>query len=203
MKNDGIRVYAPQESLGEIFRDIAKEKDLLGFIMTLAENTNTGFSICAANENNTPYIIARYKGADVERFAAEGSEMFSKCAVALYKKYIDPAPAGEEKEEKTEDEEEQEAEVEDSFEYIEDEIYQREDELSLALGDFLEVALCSEEPIIDDDVFGEILEDILMLLAKRYGISVYRPAFVEDSNGSSVVEYPYDEFLGEDVSGQT
>jgi hypothetical protein len=79
----------------------------------------------------------------------------------------------------------------------EDTIYEREDELILALSDFLQVALCCPEDVELDDMYGsnivtQILDGFCEYLSNEHCISIYRPTFLQGENGEDIyTEYPY------------
>ena len=93
---------------------------------------------------------------------------------------------------------------------MEDIVYEREDELCLAMSDFLETLLikavysasyvggddCLNAIDIDEDyievISDEILDSLCRFLNKRYHISVYRPRLIEKDNKEMLLEYPYD-----------
>ena len=82
----------------------------------------------------------------------------------------------------------------------EDIIYEREDELHLAMGDFLQTVLKengSGAEIIDLyglDMVDEILDFILHYLTTKYCFKICRPMIItEDDMGNKIyVEYPYE-----------
>lgn len=80
----------------------------------------------------------------------------------------------------------------------EDIICEREDELRMALFDFLDIVSDSRaDSSIDtygESIMDEMLNDILTILSDQYGVDVYRPRFVEYPNGEEYFdEYPYNE----------
>ena len=84
-------------------------------------------------------------------------------------------------------------------------IEMREEELDLSLEYFLNDILCGAgcdkfdvdlSAMIED---GAIKDDILELLARKYGLPIYRPMYLEDERGEEFFEeYPYDFMVFED-----
>ncbi len=80
-------------------------------------------------------------------------------------------------------------------------MYEREDELYMALQDFLAVVLQEkEEGITVADLYGndmveEILDHFLEYLAKEMCLEIYRPMFkLDEETGSEIyTQYPYEE----------
>ena len=72
-------------------------------------------------------------------------------------------------------------------------IDEREGDLSIAVNDMLDSILPGNVEI-DDDLIEDIKDAICERLYAVHGISVYRPMFLEDDDGSDyVTEYPYPE----------
>lgn len=89
---------------------------------------------------------------------------------------------------------------------MEDAIYERNDELELALGDFLDVVLdygSKVDPLnhFGKDAFYNILDDILMMLAEDYGEAIYRPTIITDEETHEEIycEYPYNSEISDDA----
>lgn len=90
---------------------------------------------------------------------------------------------------------------------MEDEMYEREDELDLAIKDFLTTVF--QEPDSDrlmanhrQDFIDEVLDDFLHILAKDYGCEIFRPMFIEDEETGCEVytQFPYEDD-GDDSEG--
>lgn len=89
-------------------------------------------------------------------------------------------------------------EEDDEYQKIIDTIYEREDELSKAMGDFLAVAFCEEDYAAVVEGYGEPLinecvDDFMQYLFDKHGISAYRPTIdVDEETGCEVLkEFPY------------
>ena len=86
----------------------------------------------------------------------------------------------------------------DEKQHILDMIYEREDELSKAMGDFLAVVLLEEDYNAVIEGYGEeflnnLVDDFLQRLYDDHQISVYRPTLItdEETNCEILAEYPY------------
>lgn len=104
-----------------------------------------------------------------------------------------------------EDEEEQEQEKAYRRQQIEIDIDDRESQLDIAIYDFLGVVLddFSLDDFTDesDKIYEDIKEHFLEYLARKWGLPIRRPMYLEDENGEEFFEeYPYDcmEFEDED-----
>lgn len=83
----------------------------------------------------------------------------------------------------------------------EDAVYEREDDLGMAICDFLMAVMQlpnheKVHQIFDSEILFKILDDLLCVLADSYEIKIYRPTFIGDeSTGEDVyIEYPYELF---------
>lgn len=90
---------------------------------------------------------------------------------------------------------------------LEDLVYQREDDLEMAVCDFLMAVMElrnheAVHQVFDAEVLFEILDDLLKVLSEKHEIKVWRPTFIGDeSTGADVyIEYPYE--VVEEVSNE-
>lgn len=91
----------------------------------------------------------------------------------------------------------------DEDEAIEDAIIEREDELDQAIMDFLATVLGEGFYDLDGDSSGEIIEDckehFLEYIARKFSISIYRPMYLEDEDGTDFyTDTPYEEMVFDD-----
>ena len=91
-----------------------------------------------------------------------------------------------------------EPDEEDEEQKILDTIYEREDELTQAMGDFLAVVLCEEDYSAVKELYGEqfineTVDDFLQYLAEMHNVSIYRPTLaIDPETGEDILkEYPY------------
>jgi len=179
-------------------------------MVAIAENEETCHSVYLTEENGCP-LLSVYK-EDTKLYeegavSAADSELTTK---QIYLKYLFPVVVHDTKysfqSDLEEDEEEITAEME--MQMMEDEIYEREDALTFAMQDFLEVVLNCNSPsqiteLYGKDIIEELLDSFCMLLAEEHLISVYRPTFVtdEETGEESYVEYPYLDVDDEGTTG--
>ena len=88
-------------------------------------------------------------------------------------------------------------------EEIEDAITEREDELDQAVMDFLATVLGEGFYDLDSDSNGEIVEDckehFLEYIARKFSISIYRPMYLEDEDGTDFyTDTPYENMVFDD-----
>ena len=84
-----------------------------------------------------------------------------------------------------------------------DKIAEREDELDQAVMDFLATVLGEGFYDLDSDSNGEIVEDckehFLEYIARKFSISIYRPMYLEDEDGTDFyTDTPYEDMVFDD-----
>lgn len=91
-----------------------------------------------------------------------------------------------------------EPDEDDEEQKILDTIYEREDELTQAMGDLLAVVLCEEDCNAVKEMYGEQLineavDDFLQYLAETHNVSIYRPTLdIDLETGEEILkEFPY------------
>lgn len=76
-----------------------------------------------------------------------------------------------------------------------EEIEEREDEIDDLFNDFLGEIIFDgvpEEYFMPEEI-AEMRDDVIEMLALKYGVPVYRPVFIQDDNGDFMyVEHPYE-----------
>lgn len=89
-------------------------------------------------------------------------------------------------------------EEDEEYQQMIDTIYEREDELTKAMGDFLAVVLCEEDysAVVEgygEKMINECVDDFLQYLFDNHMVSIYRPTLdVDEETGCEVLkEYPY------------
>lgn len=183
------------------------ETRLQNEMVIVAENKNTGYSVYLTDAAGMPRFVV-YHGEK----AIYGENCVSETDATdtlreLYKIYVIPM---EETEEQRYAEENYES-PDELRSSIEDEIYQREDELYFAWRDFLEVVL-KDDPTQaavllngNDDLNDEILDRVLEFLATEYDLLIYRPGFVrcDETDEEFYTEYPYNWPEADDLDDDT
>lgn len=101
------------------------------------------------------------------------------------------------------DEEDSEEDCDDTPEFCEDEISEREEWLDQAVMDFLEAVIGDDFQMYEPDALGDLVEDckdhFLEYLARKHSVPVFRPMLLEDEDGNDYYsEYPYEEMEFED-----
>lgn len=160
-------------------------------IVTIAENTETGYAVTVTEEKGYPYIAVYHNDNDETEFEeiAINEPDCERTVEKAYLNYLFPVTIVDEKESIIPEEEN---------ESVLDEIYEREDQLYLAMVDFLETVLNDDGNAIIEEAGRAAIEDILdntlMYMAETYGFQVYRPTFItdEETGAEWFVEFPYD-----------
>lgn len=204
----GVKIHVPADKVWTFFKE---NKDRLSEEMVvIAENTDTEYAVYLTEEDGFPLFVV-CKGASDSEYE-EGAINPSDCEETVKRcclRYLFPIVVTANETAKEMDG--ADSDLEDlTMQEMEDTIYEREDELMLAMGDFLQVVFqeCNDGADVIDtygmDLVGEILEDVLMCIAKDYGLPVYRPTFLTDEFGEEIyTEFPYDcEDAEEDLPGE-
>lgn len=81
-------------------------------------------------------------------------------------------------------------------------INEREEELDLIFQNLVLDILGDNYPEDNiDDITDDIKEHVLEYMARRHGLTIYRPMFLEDEDGVDFYsEYPYEEMIFEDCN---
>lgn len=192
----GVDVHIPANEVWSFFQ---KNKDrLTEEMVAIAENTDTEYAVYLTEDYGYPTFFV-CKG-DLPPEYEEGAINPKDCeqtAKKCYAQYLYPVQVNSEKSYPFPIEDEDE----DSTKHdMEDIVYEREDELRLALCDFLQVVLMDLEDGVDIEsyygpgIIDEILDYFLEYLGFEQRLPVYRPMFItDDETGEEVyTEYPYD-----------
>ena len=180
----GVNVYIPADEVWSFFQ---KNKDRLEKEMVvIAENDDTDYAVYLTEDYGYPTFFV-CKG-DAEPEYEEGAISEDDClktARKCYSQYLFPVTVCSRKSFQ-EDDDNDENETEDNTQDIQDIMYEREDELRMALCDFLQVVLLDDEENPDvESTYGsamidEILDHFLEYLGFEHSLPVYRPMFVAD-----------------------
>lgn len=177
-----------------------KEKEeLSGHERKIADNPEFGAVVCLSEEQGKPNIIAYLDDEEVYEELCVSESDCKMTVQKFYDEYLTEKVLnryfGEEEEE--------------DYTHLEEqtEIDERESELDDAVLYFLEIAMDMSGYTLDDftDEADEIYEDVkdhfLEYLARKWGLPIRRPMYLEDEDGEEFFEeYPYDcmEFDDED-----
>lgn len=203
----GVNVYIPTDEVWSFFQ---KNKDRLKKEMVaIAENDDTDYAVYLTEDYGYPTFFVCKGDADPEyEEGAISADDCSKTAEKCYTQYLFPVFVSSQKCLP----DDAEVEIEDNTQDIQDIMYEREDELRLALCDFLQVVLLEDEENSDvESTYGsamidEILDHFLEYLGFEHSLPVYRPMFVadEDTGCEVYTEFPYDMegiYENDDVGG--
>ena len=194
----GVNIHVPADEVWSFFK---KNKDRLEKEMVaIAENDDTDYAVYLTEDYGYPTFFV-CKG-DAEPEYEEGAISEDDClktARKCYSQYLFPVTVCSQKSFQ-EDDDNDENETEDNTQDIQDIMYEREDELRMALCDFLQVVLLDDEENPDvESTYGsamidEILDHFLEYLGFEHSLPVYRPMFVadEDTGCEVYTEFPYD-----------
>lgn len=167
----------------------------------IANNSDNGMSLYLTSEGYYPQLVVYGPGNKplVWRMVRQAEEC-NLAAVFLISNFI----AGKTEkvaaaEQKNSDETESSCDQEDEEDQkILDTIYEREDELEMAMSDLLAKVFCEDSREIIEEAYGkdivkDVLDDFLQYLYDTHGISVYRPTIItDDKTGEEVfAEFPY------------
>lgn len=192
-------------SAHEVWAFFQENKDRLAKEMVvIAENTDTKYAVYLTEEDGYPLFSVCKGSAEPEyEEGAINEQDCTQTAAKCYRQYLFPVIVSKEKavQQYEDDLLEGEAESEQEPDCY-DTIYEREDELQLALCDFLQVALQEYEEGRDiADIYGqamidEVLDHVLEYLGLEQCLPIYRPMFVTDEETGEEVytEYPYGEW---------
>lgn len=193
----GVDIHIPADEVWSFFQ---KNKDRCNEEMiAIAENTGTEYAVYLTEENGYPsFSVCKGDGEPEYEEGAISENDCTDTAKRCYLKYLFPVIVRDDKTTILEEEDN-----EDDFgtmQNMEDAIYEREDELRLALCDFIQVVLRESGDGVDImDIYGvdmvdDILGFILEYMATELCLDIYRPTIVVDEyTGCKLyTEYPYD-----------
>lgn len=179
----GVHIHIPADAVWGFFQ--ASRKRLNKEMVLIAENTDTEYAVYLTEENDLP-VLAVAKGN--EKIEYKEPCVSEEDCTAVSKKFY-------------------KEESDETWMDIEDAMYERDDELRLAMADFLAIALQEGDNdgtnILEAygyEAVDEILDGFLKELSEDYGFHIYRPMIItEKESGCEVfTEFPYDEY---DIDG--
>lgn len=214
----GVQIHVPADKVWEFFQE--NKKRLKEEMVAIAENEDTEYTVYLTDEEGYPLFVVCQGDEDAEyEEAAYHAEDCETTATRFYYTYLFPVVIDSEKSYP------KDYDPEDDDDYMtpqemNDNIYQREDELRLALCDFLQVVLQEkgDSPDIEEEYGSAMIDEILDYFLEYLGfdccLPVYRPMFItdEDSGCELYTEFPYDscapggqldEIDNDDVNGGT
>lgn len=177
---------------GEVWEFYQKNATKLTEEMALiAKNNSDGHEVYLTEDSGIPLITVMKSGKTIyEEGTISESDTISTVS-SIYKKYIYADG------DKTEHGSEEDG-ADPAKEMLDAEILEQEDVLMSAFADFLSIVTNFDYKEMDgfEGEINEMMESVLLMLTNEYGVSVYRPMFVMDTDTGKeeFTEYPYDEY---------
>lgn len=199
---ESVRVYVPTNELWGFY--IQNKERCQDEMVLIAENTETGYAVYMTDDDGT-LMFSVCKGdnePEYEEYVMDDADCEAS-AKKLFIRYLVPFTVIDGKAvlsgSTTEDSLDEELSL--SRQDMEDEMYEREDELDFAIKDFLAAVL--QEPNGDavateygEDFIQEVLHYILEYLTNDHCIKIFRPMFFRDDDSGSEIysQFPYEEY---------
>lgn len=175
--------------------ELAKNQHLM------AENPDYGMEVWVTMVNGSPELVVECDGSEIYREDILNEKDAKKTADRIYEDYLSIKAI------ETLTDDGNTTVYEDTTVYIEDEedddqslIDEREDEIDLAIRDFICVVSDAGDYNIEDEVIDDLKEHFLEYMYRKWGIGIYRPMYLEDADTGEdyFTEYPYDDLVYED-----
>ena len=209
----GVKIHIPADQVWTFF--YKNKKRFAEELVEIAANEETKYAVYLTEDDGYPMFSVCY--GDDEPEYEEGAITQNDCtetAKRVFAKYLFPVTVTDGRMLTKADPMEPEDDEEYSEQYKLDEIYERDDELLLALCDFLQVVLeegTEGAELFDtygEDTINDILDHFLEYLAdEHYFTMIRRPSFITDpeTDEEYYTEYPYayDPSPEEETSGKT
>lgn len=197
----GVHIYVAANTAWSFFQNnkgrLSKE------MVVIAENTDTQYAVYLTEDNASPLLSVCKGDAKPEYEECVLTETgCNEAAKRLYTQYLFPVMIVDKKKCSSETQEESEDLTRQD---MEDAQYEREDELTLALCDFLSVVLQESEDDSPEiaDAYGtgfisDVLDHFLEYLALEQCLPIYRPMIITDEETGCEVytEFPYEDDAG-------
>lgn len=193
-----VQIYIPADDVWLFFQsniDRLKKE-----MVAIAENEDTGYAVYLTEDKGYP-SFAVCKDDEKPEYE-EGAINESDCAETAkrcFVRYLFPVVVNDRKgiPQTMWDEDDEEDMMKQD---MQDSVYEREDELRLALYDFLAVALSLDGDPVEvverecgSGFIDETRDYFLEYLGLEQCLEIYRPMFLTDDTGSEIyTEYPYD-----------
>ena len=200
-----VQTYIPADEVWSFFQ---KNKARLSEEMVaIAENKGTGYAVYLTEDNGYPLFFVCKGESDPEYEEGVINERdCTETAKRCYIRYLFPVIVTNDHVTKFSDLDDMDEDEPLSEQDMQDAMYKREDELQLAMADFLQIVLqegCDGTDVIDaygEDMIAEALDYVLEYLGYEMCLPIYRPTFIMDDETleETWVEYPYGEPPEED-----
>lgn len=158
--------------------------------LLIAENTDYGIEISVVQDGDLPVIIVCSDDEDVFQEAVVSQNDCEQTVKKVYENYLDGHGVVQYF---LDNDKPQEDSTSEEILDEETEILDREDELQMAMLDFLQVVM--DGCVIDDDeVISDCVDHFLEYIARKWGYQdIRRPMILEDEDGEEFFEeYPYE-----------
>lgn len=189
-----VKVYVDQHEIWEFFASSLSR--MSEEMVLIAENEETSYAVYLTEDSGYPMLVVARGDAEPEY--SEPCVSDDDCVAVskkLFKRYLVPVVVSSEMVVDTDPNEETMQE--------DDIMYERDDELIMAMSDFLSVAVSDANQGAEDDVIDmygtgfveEVLDHVLQYLTSEHRLRIYRPTMMTDpETGETVLtEYPYEE----------
>lgn len=198
----GAKIYLPAPRVGDFFQQ--NRERLKKEMVIVAENTDTKYTVLLTDDCDLPqFLVCREEEPEYKEWANIAS--CGDVAFKIYLRYLFPVTvsidAGEGCENGPPPFESEDCDEELTRQEMDDLQYEREDELMLALADFLAVVLQEGDGdgtmIIEEygqSFMEDALDSILRSVSSDLLMPVYRPMFIvdEETGVETYTEFPYD-----------
>lgn len=160
----------------------AHKSEFTNDMQLIASTSDGSIGIYLTEDNGSPLFIVEEADDVIDEDEAITKVDCEETAERLYEEYLDP----------TEDDD-----ISDITDRLKDDIIEkREDELNDYFQNLIMDILGSEYSEDNvEDIAEDIKERVLEYMARRYGVKLYRPMWLEDADGEFFSEYPYEEMV--------
>jgi hypothetical protein len=164
--------------------DIARMKREM---VAVATNEETGYAVYLTDSGEGAVLEVHRNDQLVDSAALHDATIAKDIAASIYLEYLYPVTVTSGVAEPCEQEPDEE-DTELSEAELEDLIVEREDELLMALSQFLEVAVdgFDYDEALGNGILDEILDGVCEYLTSEWALPVFRPAFVASSSGDKI-----------------
>ena len=151
----------------------------------MAENDDYGMEVWLTMANGSPELIVECDGNEIYREDIFNEKDAKRTADRIYDDYLSIKAI------------ETMTDSEDKTVYIEDE---SEEEIDAAVRDLVNIVSDTGCYNLTDEAVDDLKEHFLEYMHRKFGISIYRPMYLEDADTGEdyFTEYPYDDMVFED-----
>lgn len=201
---NGVKIHLSAYDVWPFFEE---NKERPGKEMVcIAENTETEYSVYLEEKSGIPFFKVFREEAFEYGEAATCALECREIAKKLYRKYLFPITVVEDQKPDKADKQQDDMDgdfsdgsipdEEEQIEILDDIVYERDDELHLAVADFMSTLLNVRPDEVEQVTYEGFCEDFMkkigLMLAEEESISIYHPTWVPDETGVQFfTEYPY------------